>query len=253
MWRKKKVLFLFLVLFLPFLVFASDIDDLELKWSFTEDIVNYSSVYITDYKIIFRYNKSFFSYNKDGSCVVSVRKERENNFDFYEYQNELFFMDGKFNITFNTVVNNWSVIDKNLYPDYAVDYPCIYKRLTSYIEEYNNDYILYVANTPVSSIIRIYDKNGNIVKDFSKDAKNIHMGPTYVTIKDNAILIGMKENFDLYCPTGINDTMGEVDSRDNVLAKQILYYDFPYDIFTKTDGNGNITVSEKTSYRGYFC
>ena len=215
--------------------------------SSTEEKIRNSLRQLEDSDANFDY---YFDYikNSDGGYVVAVYMYRDSNIG-YEHQNVMIFMDDDFNVTSTIVVNEWSSVDESMYPDYAENYPCFSKSFDSRIVEYKKDYIVYVGNTPISSIIRIYDKKGNIIKDLSNDVKNMHMGPIGITVKDNGIFIGLIENFTLWCPSGVDSTMGELDE-ESVLGRQLLYYDSPYNIFTSVEGKGSVDVSNSFEFSG---
>lgn len=205
---------------------------------------------ISEPNAYFSYSFSYIE-NSDSGYIVSGVWSRSGSTK-YEFQNELIFLDEKFNVKSRVVVDEWSSIDETLYPEYSSEYPCIDKRMDSQISEYRSDYIVYVGNSASSSIIRIYDKKGNVIKDFSKDVTNIHMGPLELSVKDNAIFVGLVENFELFCPSGMKDSIDYYDDYyyEPVLVKQVLYYDFPYNIFTIVDGKGTITVSKSSEFSG---
>lgn len=64
---KKKVILCLILLLVPFLVNASDIDKLELKWSFTDKFYNFSGAYVTSDNVILKMGNTLISYKKTGS------------------------------------------------------------------------------------------------------------------------------------------------------------------------------------------
>lgn len=190
---------------------------------------------------------SDFDYYKDDSgkyFVVAYLWRDINN--RYEKKSVLFFLDKDYNVLTKKDFSDWDVDDKSLYPDYADNYPCFAKMYSAKIQEYLSDYLIVSWNTQKGSYIKIFDKKGNIIKDFSGDVSSIHMSPNILFVKDEAIVIVLIENFNFYCPAGISD----YSSDEDLLGKQILYYDFPFYIYTKTDGNGDVQVSKSSQFSG---
>ena len=161
---KKKILFLLLLL-LPFMVKALDIQNLNQKWIY-EDESNYSGSYRTENTFIFFNEETIISIDKQTGTQKEIAIN-PNNFNALIGNNI-------YVVTPNEMIEGYkiNVYDENLN---LVKKFMINDMHRKTIEVYKNEYLMivgYVNGDNENLVARFYDENGNLAKTDSFKTNN---------------------------------------------------------------------------------
>ena len=204
---------------------------------FSKEITNNRMYYYYSYQI-----------DDDENILVSV-KYYDNSNSNRKGKAEVLYLDKNYNEIFRNIIFNWESFNMDNYQEYDEYYPCFDKGI-EILSDYFENYIVVTANSPSSSYIYILDKEGNIKVDLSKDLASSELRPFRLKTNNHSLAIYLDSCFSWGCPESVykeNPDEYWKDSRydaDYIYSEypysQILYYELPYIVKTKTDGNGTV-------------
>ncbi len=204
---------------------------------FSKEITNNRMYYYYSYQI-----------DDDENILVSV-KYYDNSNSNRKSKAEVLYLDKNYNEIFRNIIFNWESLNMDNYQEYDEYYPCFDKGI-EILSDYFENYIVVTANSPSSSYIYILDKEGNIKVDLSKDLASSELRPFRLKTNKHSLAIYLDSCFSWGCPeSGYKENPDEYwkDSRydaDYIYSEypysQFLYYELPYIVKTKTDGNGTV-------------
>ena len=169
-----------------------------------------------------------------------------------ERKGSLLIFDNNLNLLLNK-----TIFDSNNYDINEIDFFDTYK--DSYITmQIFEDYIVVGTSTTTTNIIRLYDKNGNVIKDFSNDVKDYKIiSPVDIIIKNNGFYVRLDtvQSAAAGVSTEVNNVLGATkvlgtNYNPNEPAYAWLYYSKEYSIKTNIIGSGNITANEQLAPKG---
>ena len=197
----------------------------------------YESIYNKGYSL---YNGGFKQDNKGNYIISGLARNHNDRSQWYYY---LGYYDSEGNKIFDKYLYE-TIIDRNI--------DC-YINLNAVATD---DYIVFAYNTSAKNFIEFYDLNGNLIKKEEIDLYR-SSGIEELTKTKNGILLIASYGIE-YCPSSATPqtlTPTFLNSKtptlmDRYVETTVMYYEFPFEIKTKTDGNGDIEITTATADSG---
>lgn len=186
------------------------------------------------------YNGSFKQDNKGNYIISGLARNHNDESQWYYY---LGYYDSEGNKIFDKYLYE-TIIDRNI--------DC-YINLNAVATD---DYIVFAYNTSEKNFIEFYDLNGNLIKKEEIDLYRSSGVEELTKTKNGILLIASYGNE--YCPSSATPqtlTPTFLNSKtptlmDRYVETTVMYYEFPFEVKTKTDGNGTISSTHTIADSG---
>ena len=193
-------------------------------------------------------NISYFFDNENIVLVVTQRDYRDINDDLFEVylKESLVYLDSDYNLIFEKDIYDWEKIE-----DYytSTDESRYYGRMRSNKSTMFGDSIIVAITSPEDIIIQVYDREGNLVKDYSEYAENYKLEPisgVRTTPNGFYVAIGLVRERVSHVKSSPVDSFyvfDEYNYSDDELNSGLLYFTNDFNIKTKVTGKGTITTN----------